>query len=410
VNTSLIKIAAPIGVLMAGIGAYVLLDATKPEPEKKEEPPRALSVFVHSVNRSDIPLKVTTQGEVRARTQVDIVAQVSGRIVEVSPEFIEGGVVKPGDPLVVIESTDYEFAVKSSRAQVAEAEVRLQQALADADVARKQLRDSKDPSPLALKKPQVASAEASLRASEAILSQAETNLARTRISSPFNGRVVSKSVDVGQFVTVGTPIGRAFAHDVVEVRVPLNDQQLGSLGLPIGYVAEPGAALAVEITATVAGKAQKWQGELTRLDASIDPTSRMLFGITEVRNPYGDGASQYGMPLAVGLFVNAEISGRQLEDAYIIPRHALRAGNQVYVINGSGRLEIWDVEVTYSSSDEAVIGRGLEAGDNVVVSSIRNPIEGMALEALPYGMGSTAIAKEGHRPVRRSEHIQTAGG
>jgi len=175
-------------------------------------------------------------------------------------------------------------------------------------------------------------------------------------------------------------------------------------------VAEPGAALAVEITATVAGKAQKWQGELTRLDASIDPTSRMLFGITEVRNPYGDGASQYGMPLAVGLFVNAEISGRQLEDAYIIPRHALRAGNQVYVINGSGRLEIRDVEVTYSSSDEAVIGRGLEAGDNVVVSSIRNPIEGMALEALPYGMGSTAIAKEGHRPVRRSEHIHTAGG
>ena len=158
-NTSLIKIAAPIGVLMSGIGAYVLLDATKPEPEKKEEPPRALSVFVHSVNRSDIPLKVTTQGEVRARTQVDIVAQVSGRIVEVSPEFIEGGVVKPGDPLVVIESTDYEFAVKSSRAQVAEAEVRLQQALADADVARKQLRDSKDPSPLALKKPQVASVE-----------------------------------------------------------------------------------------------------------------------------------------------------------------------------------------------------------------------------------------------------------
>ncbi|MGB0693212.1 MAG: efflux RND transporter periplasmic adaptor subunit [Pseudomonadales bacterium] len=203
-NTSLIKIAAPIGVLMAGIGAYVLLDATKPEPEKKEEPPRALSVFVHSVNRSDIPLKVTTQGEVRARTQVDIVAQVSGRIVEVSPEFIEGGVVKPGDPLVVIESTDYEFAVKSSRAQVAEAEVRLQQALADADVARKQLRDSKDPSPLALKKPQVASAEASLRASEAILSQAETNLARTRISLPFNGRVISKSVDVGQFVTAGT--------------------------------------------------------------------------------------------------------------------------------------------------------------------------------------------------------------
>jgi RND family efflux transporter MFP subunit len=410
VKKTLIKILTPVVVVGVGIGIYALLHAAKPEPEKKDEPPRALSVFVQPVNRSDIPLKVITQGEVRARTDVDIVAQVAGRIVKVSPEFIEGGVIEPDVPLVIIESTDYEFELKRSSAVVAEAEVRLQQALADADVARKQLRDTKDPSPLALKKPQVAEARAGLMASEAVLSLAETNLDRTRITLPFHGRVISTLVDIGQYVSPGTRIGRAFGNDVVEIRLPLNDTQLASLGLPIGYIAPKGGALAVEITATVAGKEQKWQGELTRLDAAIDPSSRLLYGIAEVNNPYGDGASQYGMPLAVGLFVTAEVSGRELRDAYIIPRHALRAGNQVYVVNDKGRLEIRAVDVTYSSSEEAVIGMGLAPGDKVVVSSIRNPIEGMQLEALPYGLDSSAVAKDGHRPVKKSEHIQTAGG
>ncbi len=399
----------PVAVVGLGLGAYGLLHALKPEPEKKDEPPRAISVFVHPVSKSDIPLKVITQGEVRARTEVDIVAQVAGRVVSVSPEFVEGGVVEPDVPLIVIEPTDYEFAVNQADARVAEAEVRVQQALADQDVARKQLRGAKDVSDLALKKPQVAEANARLKAAKSDLEQARINLERTRISLPFHGRVVSTSVDVGQYVSPGTPLGRAFGQDVVEIRLPLNDSQLASLGLPIGYVANGGEPLSVEVSATVAGKTQHWLGKLTRLDASIDPTTRMLFGIAEVKNPYGEGVSEFGMPLAVGLFVTAEISGRQLRDAYIIPRHALRAGNQVFVVN-DGKLEIRNVDVTYSSSEEAVIASGIEVGDNVVVSSIRNPIQGMALEAMPYALDSSAVAKEDHRPVRTSSDLKTAGG
>lgn len=393
-NNLIVKIILPLGIVALGFGVYGLLHAMKPEPEKKDEPPRALSVFVQPVTRSDIPLKVTTQGEVRARTEVDIVAQVAGRVVEVSPGFVEGGVVEPGVPLIVIEPTDYEFAVLQAEARVAEAEVRVQQADADANVARYQLRDAKGASDLALKKPQVAEAQARLKAAMADLQQARTNLERTRITLPFHGRVISTSVDIGQYLTPGTPIGRAFGHDVVEIRLPLNDSQLASLGLPIGFVAARGEGLAVDVTARVAGREQQWMGELRRLDAAIDPGSRMIFGIAEVRNPYSTGVSDFGMPLAVGVYVNVEISGREIQDAYIIPRHALRAGDQVYVVNEQGRLEIRSVDVTYSSSDEAVIGSGLEVGDQVIVSSIRNPIEGMALEALPYGLDNSALAKD----------------
>jgi len=272
VNNLIVKIILPLGIVALGFGVYGLLHAMKPEPEKKDEPPRALSVFVQPVTSSNIPLKVTTQGEVRARTEVDIVAQVAGRVVEVSPEFVEGGVVEPGVPLIVIEPTDYEFAVHQAEARVAEAQARLKAAMAD-------------------------------------LEQARTNLERTRITLAFHGRVISTSVDIGQYVIPGTPIGRAFGHDVVEIRLPLNDSQLASLGLPIGFVAAEGEGLAVDVTARVAGREQQWMGELRRLDAAIDPGSRMIFGIAEVRNPYSTGVSDFGMPLAVGLFVNAEISG-----------------------------------------------------------------------------------------------------
>ncbi len=408
-NNLLFKILVPVGVLAAGAGIFGLLHVMKPEPVKKDEPPRALSVFVQSVTTSDIPLKVTTQGEVRPKTEVDIVAQVAGRIVEVSSEFVEGGVVTPGEALVVIEPTDFEFVVSQAEARVAEAEVRVQQADADANVARYQLRGSSEASDLALKKPQVAEARARLKAAEADLQQARTNLERTRITMPFHGRVVSTNVDVGQYVTPGTRIGRAFGNDVVEIRLPLNDSQLASLGLPIGFVADKGKGLAVDVSAVVAGREQHWEGELTRLDAVIDPSSRMLFGIAEVKNPYGDGASQFGMPLAVGLFVEVDVSGRELNDAYIIPRHALRAGNQVYVIDDAGRLDIRTVDVTYSNSEEAVISSGLSSGETIVVSSIRNPIQGMALEAMPYATDSSALARGGG-PSGRLAPNATVGG
>lgn len=383
---------APVVVIALGAGVYATLHWAKPEPDKKEELPRPLSVFVEPVVQTNIALTVETSGEVRARTEVDIVAQIAGRVVSVSREFTEGGMVFPNISLITIEDTDYQYALRRAEAAVATMEVGVQQALATANVARKQLRDSSDASDLALKKPQVAQAYAALKAAEADLAQAQTNLTRTNITLPFKGRVISTSVDIGQYVTPGTRLGRAFATDVVEIRLPLNDSQLASLDLPIGFIAEEGAGLPVNLSATVAGRVQSWQGRLNRLDASIERETRMLYGLVEVNSPYEDNVSPYGMPLAVGLYVNAKIMGRELSDAYVIPRDALRAGNQVYVVNDRGRLEVRKVRVTHSTATEAIIESGLEPEERVIISSIRNPIKGMALEALQKTYKETATS------------------
>ena len=377
-KTKIVRVLAPVLVLAASVGAYSLLHVTKPPPEKTEQITRPISVYTQDVKKEAVSLEVVTQGDVRARIQVDLVAQVGGRIMSVSPQFTEGGEIQPNTSLLKIEDADYRLAFSQARANVAEAKVGLEQALADSDVARKQLRNTANPSPLALKKPQLAQAKSRLVAAEASLEQANLNLKRTDLSLPFQGRLISTRVDIGQYVTPGTIIGRAFSTDVVEIRLPLNDSQLASLGLPIGYSAAAGQGLKVGFSAKVAGRMQHWQGKLIRLDAAVDPSTRMLYASAQVTDPYGEHASENGMPMAVGLFVEAKISGRELQNAYTIPRTALRAGNVVFLIK-DGHLEVRAVEVVHSSAKRAIISTGLSEGEKVIVSPIRNPIQGMAL-------------------------------
>ena len=192
------RAAWPIGVGLAGIAVYVVLQVAKPQPTPSLQAPRPISVEVVPAIRTTTRPTVVAYGEVRPGVRTQLVAQVGGKVTRIAPAFTEGGQFAPADVLLTIEDTDYRAAVEERRARVAAAKVDLEQALADADVARKQLAGQKNPSPLALKKPQVARAESALKAAETALALAQTNLDRTQISLPFAGRVESQSVDLGQ--------------------------------------------------------------------------------------------------------------------------------------------------------------------------------------------------------------------
>ena len=165
------------------------------------------------------------------------------------------------------------------------------------------------------------------------------------------------------------------------------------MGLPIGYVADAEGGPAVRLSAIVAGSRHIWKGKLARLDAAIDASTRMVFGTVEVLEPYTLNRSAQGMPLAVGLYVDAEIKGRHIDDAYVIPRDALRAGDKVFLVSDAGKLEIREVTVAHSTATEAIVSSGLALGERVVVSSIRNAIPGMALEALDSSNPVTSVAE-----------------
>ncbi len=377
--SKLLRFSGPVLVLGLGVAGVLLLKATAPEPQTDEAPPRPITVYTHLAERSDTVLKVHTQGEVRARTMIDLTAEVSGRVIAVSPEYLEGGSFTPETVLLEIDDSDYRLALREAEAAVAAADLAIEQALADADVARKQLRGVANASDLSLKKPQITEARARREAALASLELARLNLQRTKVRLPFEGRVASTTVHIGEVISDGTSLGEVFSTDRVQVRLPLNNQQLSALGLPIGFSAPRDTAPSVRFRAEVAGREQNWSGRLLRIDASIDPTTRLIYATAEVEDPYGRGRSTEGMPMAVGLFVEAEIGGREIVGAVQIPSKGLRPGDQLYVVDASGMLDIRTAQIAHSNADYAVISSGLRPGERVVVSALRNPISGMAL-------------------------------
>lgn len=379
----LYRVLAPVAVIAVGTAGIVALNATAPKPDKKEETVRSISMFVEPVISRAVTLTVSTQGEVRPKTEIDLISQVSGRIKQVDNNFVDGGSFKAGQSLVKVEDEDYQYAVTIAESTVAEATAQFARTRADANIVAKQWEKWVDgiPTDLALRKPQVAQATAKLKAAEANRDKARLNLKRTKISVPFTGRIRSKSVDIGQYVSLGTKIGRVFATDVVEIRLPLSDHQLSTLNLPMAFQATSDNAPRVILSATLADKTYEWEGKLVRTAAAIDPQTRMLYAVAEVKDPYGAAAIN-GMPLAVGLFVNATIEGRAFDNGIVMPRAALRAGSKAYVVTDDNKLSIREVTILSSSPDGVIIGSGVESGERVVISPVRTAINGMAVQAL----------------------------
>lgn len=381
----LIRLSAPVLVLILGFLVVQGLVAAKPEPEKKDEEVRSVSLYVDSVKSEQVVVAVKTQGEVRPKTEIDLIPQVSGRIVALSNSFSEGAEIAPNTVLLKIDDADYQVAAVRAEARVAEAQTALERELATAEIKEEEWRDGRKdqaPTDFALNLTQVAQAEAMLRSAKADLQKARLDLARTEIRVPFHGRVRTRDVGIGQYVSAGMPMGRVFSIDTVEVRLPLTDTQLVELNLPLGFTAtEEMKAPVVMFSAMLGSREYSWEGSVVRIDASIDQDTRLIYATAEVRDPYGLAAAN-GMPMAVGMFVNAEIAGVAEQAAYVMPRLALRSQDKVYVINEDNELEIRTVEVLSTSEERVLVTSGVVAGDQVVTSPVPNAVDGMAVEAI----------------------------
>ncbi len=148
-------------------------------------------------------------------------------------------------------------------------------------------------------------ADAALQEARVNFEQAQQDLARTQIKSPFTGLVRSENVDIGQFVSRGAAIATIYASDLVEVRLPIADRQLAFLNLPSTQRGELPEARQPNVTLTTqyGGKQLTWSGKIVRTEAEIDITSRMVHLVARVTQNNEEN------PLSVGLFVDAVIEG-----------------------------------------------------------------------------------------------------
>lgn len=381
-----IAIVAPLAIVaVLGVGGTVVLQKLKPEPEKAEEARIGLNVFAEKVRRGDLQISVEAQGEVRPRREIVVAPQISGRISFVSPDFIDGGFIKQGQLLVRVEAADYELAVVRARSGVASAEQGLTREIAEAELAQQDIEDLgiANVSPLARREPQLAQARAALDAAKAQLKDAELALGRTAVYAPFSGRVWERDVDIGQVVATGQSLGRIFANDVVEVSLPLDDEEMGRLGLPLAFAAsdqKPGPK--VDFTATVGGVERHWTGEVVRTAAAVNSQTRQINVIAELKDPYGKGADD-GAPMAPGLFVNARIEGTTIPDTLIAPRASLRGDDRIFIGNtDTGTLSIRTVDLIYSDTHGAYARSGINEGEFAITSPIQAAFDGMNITVL----------------------------
>lgn len=368
-----------------------------PAPEAPRTP--APLVRVAAVARGDVRVAIRAHGTVAPRNESDLVPEVSGRVVSISPALAGGGFFDAGEVLLEIDPRDYQSALRRAQARLARAASELE--LARANLGRRSaLRDEGAASQAALDDAQNAArvAEAARAEAAAARDEARRNLERCRLPAPYAGRVREEHVDVGQFVSAGQPVARIYAVDYAEVRLPVRDADLAHLDLALGPDADgpPAPQPPVVLRARFAGAQREWTGRIVRTGGEIDPRSRMVSLVARVDDPYGRERARGRPPLAVGLFVDAEIFGRRVERAFRLPRVALREGpsgarDRVLVVDADDRLRFREVEVLRSEREEVVIGEGLAAGERVCVSPLRAAVDGMSVR-VPSGDPGLAAA------------------
>ena len=366
----------PIFIIIFGFFISFLISSFEPQPNKGIELPKPTAVFYEIPVKKDITLTVNTNGEVRSVTEINVIPQVSGRIVEVADEFIDGGNITKNQPLIWIDDRDYKLAVISADSRVAQAKKLLEREIAESELAKKDWEElgEGEASPLTLRIPQLEEARAILNAAEADLEKAKLNLERTVITLPFDGLIKRKNAGIGQYVNAGSVLGSAFSTEKVLIPLPLTDTELSYLGLPLGYESENFfSGPKVIFKSFISRKNVEWAGRITRISGSIDSQTRLVYAYAEVLNPYDAEP-----PLAIGTYVDAEIEGIFIKDGYSVSISAIKNENKIYIIDQNNKLRIKEVEIA-GTEDDNVIVMGITENDMVIVSTLNSGIEGMEL-------------------------------
>ncbi|TDU63207.1 RND family efflux transporter MFP subunit [Prosthecobacter fusiformis] len=381
-----IRFILPVIVLGGCVLVAWWLLSHPPEQKKMEMPPTLVRVEGTVLNKTSYDLRVRSQGTVQPRTTSTLLPEVSGKIIEISPSFRPGGFFGQGDVLMRLDPLDYETAIVISKAALAQAEVMLAEEKARADQAVENWRAmgrTGTPSALVTRTPQLAKAEADVASTKAQVIKAERDLERTTVRAPYACQVLEQAVDIGQFVGQGTILGRIFAVDYVEIRLPLPERESQFLKLPQSFSDQSTASVdgaTVYLKSVIAGKPVAWEGKIVRVEGSLDAETRQSTAVAQVTDPYARRADG-SPPLTIGAFVEAEIAGEPLQDVYIIPRNAVRAGNEIILIDQpQNTLRRMTVEPMVSNEDHIVVSasaaKAPKPGDILCLTPIPFPADG----------------------------------
>lgn len=376
------------GVLAAACGVGALLVAGRDESVPARPVPALPAVEVVVVAAEDVRLDVRAHGLVEPATSTTLHAEVAGTVVSVAEDFAAGGFFEDGSVLVRLDGRDLEVAVLAAETEVARAETLLAQEEASARLAADEwdaLGEDGEPDPLLLRVPQLREARARAESARGAAFRARLDVERATVRAPFAGRIRETLVERGQYVPVGTALARIDSVDAAEVRLPVRDEELRFLDLPLAFRGEPAPTSlpAAVVRADFAGAAWAWDGAVVRTEGQIDPLTRALTVVVSVPDPYGRAAASDRPPLVAGLFVEATLAGRTAQGVIVVPRAAAREGDRVWVVDDDDRLVLRAVRWLRAERERMVVAEGLRPGERVVVSSLDLVSDGMPVRVVP---------------------------
>ena len=375
-------------LLAAGAFALVLIAwLLSPGRSRTLAAPQAgspgIAIDVATATRADVPVYFEGLGTVQAFYTVKITARVDGELQRVA--FVEGQTLKRGDLLAQIDPRPFQAALDEAiatqakdNAQLANAKQDLERymVLAPQDLASKQTVDTQ--------RALVAQLEAQLKADQAAIENARTQLSYTTITSPINGRTGIRLVDPGNIVHASDTTGIVVMTQLQPIAVIFTLPEASLEELSDAMRAGP---VSVAALSQGAGK-ELDRGTVSLIDNQIDQTTGTIRVKAIFPNP-----SQRLWP---GQFVNARVHLRTVHNAVTIPPAALQRGPNgpfVYVVKSDSTVDMRSVTVSGNTEQTVLVESGLEAGERVAVSNIYRLQPGIRVrvsEAAPARVASSA--------------------
>jgi RND family efflux transporter MFP subunit len=373
---------------IAFMGVKAMFSA-KPEAKRwgGNKPAPSVAVETAPLNTRDYQVWIDSYGTVEPLTQTELVAEVTGRVVSVSSNIRAGGQFNEGDVLVQLDDRDFKVEVDIAASDAAQANVAYLQELAEADLAAKDWNKAPENETarlLALRKPQVAAAKAALDAANARLARAKLNLERTRIKAPFDGMVLTQSIDIGQVVNSTQTIATIYSTDAVEVRLPVKLSELDYLTLTEGN--KSSEKVNVALYGELGSRTYQWNGTVVRSEGAFDAATRTLFVVAQIDDPFTNLPQRPA--IRVGQFLRAQIQGETLNDVFVIPRKAISQDYTVSVMVDN-TLRKRQVAPLWTDKDAVVVGMSsqapLQIGDRLILTPVSNLPDGTRIKALNDG-------------------------
>ena len=370
-----IRLLFPLGVLILGWIGHGMLSTEKEKPKRPKPPERIIKTKVLELKRIDYQTVIRTQGVVRPHNEAAFTAQVAGKVKAISDKLQDGAFFEKDDVLLELEQEDFAANIVSAEADLARAQAAHAQEDARAKQAKLNWEDlgyKEEPNELVLRLPQLREAKANVDAAEAAVQRAKRDLERAMVRAPFDGRVLGRTVAVGQSITSGTVLATIYKTDFVEVRLPIASRQLAFLDLPESRDEPP---VDVILTDTLNDEiATTWEGQIVGTEGALDPSSRELFAIARVEDPFSrnvPGGEEKRPHLRVGQPVGAAIDGKVLDGVFVVPRTAVRNLKRIYIVDPeANNWQMHEIDPIWEGLENVVI-RDPEIPDPALLATTR---------------------------------------